>query len=173
MSLRLGMCGLYFHINAVLGLPEESVRLVGIADKTHPQGSIFYNPNVVPEELAKERKVPLYDNYMALLDGQDPDIVAVYCVDSEKADVIVEALQRGKHVVSDKPLDAQATLPLYRLLCTTFPPADRGPTCNAIGVLRGAGSAAEKKRAARDALSSLMGRLTVPKQTGGAPAGQP
>ena len=104
MSYKLGICGLYFHINAVMGLPEDKVKLAGIADKQHAEDNILFNPNVVPAEIAKEKNVPLYDNYMELLDKEDPDIVAVYCVDSEKSDIIIEALKRDKHVVSDKPL---------------------------------------------------------------------
>jgi len=104
MKYKLGICGLYFHINAVMELPEEKIELVGIADKKHAKDSIFFNPNVEPKKIAEDRNVPLYDNYMDLLDKEDPDIVAVYCVDSEKSDIIVEALKRNKHVVSDKPL---------------------------------------------------------------------
>ncbi|MDD5597277.1 MAG: Gfo/Idh/MocA family oxidoreductase [Victivallaceae bacterium] len=104
MKYRLGICGLYFHIGAVTGLPEDKVKLAGIADGKYPEDSIFFNPNVDPEKFAAERNVPLYGNYMELLDREDPDIVAVYCVDSQKSEVIIEALRRGKHVVADKPL---------------------------------------------------------------------
>jgi predicted dehydrogenase len=104
MTYKLGICGLYFHIGAVMGLPEDKVKLAGIADKQHAENSIFFNPNIDPEKFAKERNVPLYADYLELLDRENPDIVAVYCVDSQKSEIIIEALKRGKHVVADKPL---------------------------------------------------------------------
>jgi len=79
-------------------------------------------------------------------------------------------IHHAAHVMSGHPVDGAATLPSYRLLCTTFPPADRGPTCHAIGVLRSGAPAAEKKRAAKDALATLMSRLTVPSQGAAASA---
>lgn len=72
-------------------------------------------------------------------------------------------LHHAAQVMAGKPIDAAVTQPAYRLLCATFPPADRGPTCHAIGVLRSPTPPADKKQAAREALRELMSRLTVPR----------
>ncbi len=54
--------------------------------------------------------------------------------------------------------DREATLPFYRLLCTTFPPKERSAMCHAISVLVGPGAAADKKRTAAKALASFLQR---------------
>jgi hypothetical protein len=60
-----------------------------------------------------------------------------------------------------KPLDPTATLPHYRLLCTTFPVNERGPHCNAIALLRGA-DATDKRRVSTEALQSLLAEVAKP-----------
>jgi len=103
MPYRLAFAGLYFHVQCFLDREDERLQLVGIADRTYPPDSIFHNPGLDPEEVAKQRGVPLYDDPIRLLDEQEPDILAVYAVDNTKAGIIVEALRRGVHVVADKP----------------------------------------------------------------------
>jgi len=103
MPYKLAFAGLYFHVQCLLDRENERLRLVGIADRTYPADSIFHNPGLDPGEVAKQKGVPLYDDPGGLLDEQDPDILAVYGVDSAKAGIIVEALQRGIHVIADKP----------------------------------------------------------------------
>lgn len=55
-------------------------------------------------------------------------------------------------------IDMTATLPFYRLLCTTFPPKERSAMCHAISVMRGGGTAADKKRTAARALADFLQR---------------
>jgi hypothetical protein len=71
-------------------------------------------------------------------------------------------IQHAAVVSVGETVDAVATLPLYRLLCTTFPPADRGTSCNALAVLRSGGASSDRKRAAREALTMLLSQLTGP-----------
>ena len=82
-------------------------------------------------------------------------------------------IQHAAVVGVGESVDVVGTLPLYRLLCTTFPPADRGASCNALAVLRGAATSSDRKRAAREALSTLLAQLTGPPTdksgTGGGP----
>jgi tetratricopeptide (TPR) repeat protein len=55
-------------------------------------------------------------------------------------------------------IDKRATLPFYRLLCTTFPPKERSAMCHAVSSIRGSGAAADKKRTAAKALADFLQR---------------
>ena len=65
-----------------------------------------------------------------------------------------------------KEVDREATLPFYRLLCTTFSAKERGPSCNAITLLRGSAPASEKARLAKEALSAFV-KQALATATGG------
>jgi hypothetical protein len=69
-------------------------------------------------------------------------------------------VHHAAHAGAGKPLDATATLPFYRLLCTTFPVNERGPHCNAIALLRGTDAGADRKRVATEALQSLLAEIS-------------
>ena len=55
-------------------------------------------------------------------------------------------------------IDKRATLPFYRLLCTTFPLKDRSAMCHAVSIIRGSGAAVDKKRTAAKALADFLQR---------------
>lgn len=65
-------------------------------------------------------------------------------------------LHHAAAIALDEPLDADGTLPYYRLICTTYPSAQRGPICNAVALLRGGGPNADKKRMAEEAVSQFV-----------------
>lgn len=104
MQYKTGFAGFYFHVSALYGSRDQRLRMVGIADRVYPPEHIFYNPMSNPEKSAADKGIKLYDDFLSLLDAEDPDIVGVFAVDSAKADIIIEALRRNKHVMADKPL---------------------------------------------------------------------
>lgn len=104
MTYKLAIAGLYFHANYLLNMPDNRVKITALADKRHAKDSIFFNPERDPEEIAKQKGVKLYANPAEMIDQENPDIVGVCWIDSQKKDIIVEALKRNKHVISDKPL---------------------------------------------------------------------
>lgn len=104
MIYKTGFAGFYFHVSALYGSQDPRVRIVGIADRVYPPDHLFYNPDNNPEKAAESKGVKLYDDVTAMLDAEQPDIVGVFAVDATKADIIVEALRRNKHVIADKPL---------------------------------------------------------------------
>lgn len=57
------------------------------------------------ERLQAEGKVKItHDNYLAMLDSVECDVIAVGDYFAKRGSLIITALQRGKHVLSDKPI---------------------------------------------------------------------
>lgn len=104
MPYRIAFAGLYFHIGCLLDAGDPRLQVTAIADRVYPTEHLFHNPAVNPEVLAAERGVPLYRDWREMLDREKPDILAVYAVDAQKAEIICEGLHRNMHVIADKPL---------------------------------------------------------------------
>ncbi|TWD84671.1 putative dehydrogenase [Kribbella amoyensis] len=104
--IRLAVAGTaHPHVEYVLSelAHQPNVQLVGISE---------------PDPAAAQRytgglDVPTYTSHEELLDTHDVDAVAVCGEYGARADVVVAALQRGAHVLADKPL------------CTTLDDLDR------------------------------------------------
>jgi hypothetical protein len=84
-------------------------------------------------------------------------------------------LQHAAAIGAGRPLDKDASLPHYRLLCTTLPSKERGPWCNTLALLRGEGKA-DLPAVATQALdqfiaagSALLGRGAQPSPGPGRP----
>jgi len=88
--------------------------------------------------------------------GKQPDFVARWLGFGPELATTALLIHHAALLLADQPLDPAPTQPYYRLLCTTFPPAERGALCNTIGLLRSSTDAAGKKRAAKDALAALL-----------------
>ncbi|MBI4957082.1 MAG: hypothetical protein HY908_34020, partial [Myxococcales bacterium] len=91
-----------------------------------------------------------------------PDFVSRWLATSPELATAALLMHHAGHTLADQSFDALETLPYYRLLCTTYPPADRGPLCGSIAILRGGGSADDRKRSARAALEQLLGSPAAP-----------
>jgi hypothetical protein len=82
-------------------------------------------------------------------------------------------LHHAAAIALGEPLDDVGTLPFYRLLCTTFPSAQRGPICNAVSLLRGGGPDDDKKRVAREAVAKFVAEALRAAQPGRQPGPAP
>jgi predicted dehydrogenase len=100
-ALRVGVVGLGFagetHVKSYLQLPNvEVVALAGLEeDKLARLGAAYQIPHLYPE-------------YQALLARDDLDVVSVCVPNYLHAPVAVAALERGKHVLCEKPLARSA-----------------------------------------------------------------
>ncbi|MCC6522432.1 MAG: hypothetical protein IT373_07210 [Polyangiaceae bacterium] len=94
--------------------------------------------------------------------ARKPDFVSRWLATSPELATAALLMHHAGYTLADQSFDALETLPYYRLLCTTYPPADRGPLCGSIAILRGGGSADERKRSARAALEQLLGSPAAP-----------
>ncbi|NPV80086.1 MAG: Gfo/Idh/MocA family oxidoreductase [Firmicutes bacterium] len=98
MDIKIAVVGLahphiYDFLNEALGL--DGVRLTGIVEEdatTRLNASKRYG------------QVPAFETMDDLLESVDVDLIATAAVNNRKADIIVNALKKGKHVISDKPL---------------------------------------------------------------------
>jgi predicted dehydrogenase len=101
--LKLGIIGSTGHTNYVLnGLREHEheVVLAGIAP-----GSDGENIDSLQSKAFQARYQPkAYLNGMELLDQLQPDIVAIACHFHDHARYVIEALNRGIHVIVEKPV---------------------------------------------------------------------
>ncbi len=95
--LRVGVVGLGFagetHTNSYQQIPGvEVVALAGLeADKLAALGATYGIPH-------------LYDNYQELIARDDLDIVSVCVPNYLHAPIAIAALERGRHVLCEKPL---------------------------------------------------------------------
>lgn len=100
MSLRVGIVGLEpgthwtAYIAAVQELPD--VALAGVTLRAELM-------EAMRDRLA-EWGVPLYHNATELLDRESVQVLTLSTVPDQQAALVVEGLQRGLHVVADKPL---------------------------------------------------------------------
>jgi UDP-N-acetyl-2-amino-2-deoxyglucuronate dehydrogenase len=85
------------HIKAYLEFPERC-RIVALCD-------IFVEK---AEKVAKEfqLEVEIYDDYRKLLDDPDIDLISVCTPPYTHAEISVDALNTGKHVLVEKPMAA-------------------------------------------------------------------
>ncbi len=93
MVRKVGIVGGETHIGEVTGLAGEKLQIVAAA--------------VRPEQTEWAQKTfgcPVVHDYNELIDGYDPDIVAVANENDLHAEVILAALSAGKDVICDKPL---------------------------------------------------------------------
>jgi predicted dehydrogenase len=100
-KVRLGMIGFDGHPAEVLGqlrrLPD--VELVAYAvDGTDPATLASQQKN------AAVQKARRYDEYVAMLDGEKFDLVAVCNNDGRRANAILACAAKGLHVIAEKPL---------------------------------------------------------------------
>lgn len=82
------------HVDYILDEIDarDDIRLVGLSD---------------PDGTRSERgdaQTPRYADHRALIDAHHPDVVACFGVYGDRADVAVDALESGAHVIADKPL---------------------------------------------------------------------
>ncbi|MGQ9555762.1 MAG: Gfo/Idh/MocA family protein [Anaerolineae bacterium] len=90
---RIAIIGGETHIGEVTSLRDKSLEVAAVA--------------VRPEQVSWAEQVfgaPVYSDFREMLDAVPVDIVAVANENDRKAEVILEALRRGKHVIVDKPM---------------------------------------------------------------------
>jgi predicted dehydrogenase len=97
MSLRIAVMGFrHGHINAVWKAAGESPGLERVAccEEHEP----------TRRQLAGGDVAISHDDYGRMLDEVPCDVVAVGDYYGRRGEIIIEALRRGKHVISDKPI---------------------------------------------------------------------
>src|SRR5436190_20246811 len=95
-QMRFGLVGLGWAARSfqVPGLKQvPGATLVGACDNSAEQRSSF----------GRETGVETYENLEALLDGAAPDVVIVATPPDSHADLCVQALEGGAHVICEKP----------------------------------------------------------------------
>lgn len=99
--LRVAQIGAQGHFgDIVTGIPKvEGCSLVAVA-RSYPDE---------PVEQLKDRPAwnpdtKIFDNYRQMLDEVKPDIAAVFAPYAHNGQVSIEAVRRGCHVISEKPL---------------------------------------------------------------------
>ena len=80
------------HLAAIRDL--EGVELVGVCDVDEQRAT----------DTAAEHGVPLYADYRAMFDDLRPDVTHVCTPHDQHASVAVDAVERGIHVVLEKPI---------------------------------------------------------------------
>jgi predicted dehydrogenase len=95
---KIAVIGLV-HGHAWGHLPDmvkgESVKLVGITEK---------NPDLVAEAKKVAPGVPVYDDYIKMLDEVKPDIVWAFVENNRHAEVAKACAPRKVHMIFEKPL---------------------------------------------------------------------
>src|SRR4051794_24420739 len=86
------------HVRVLSNLP--SAQLVAVCDvKPDHAKSVLEKHNAPP--------VPIYDNFLTMLDKEKVDVVHIATPSGAHHDIAIEAMKRGKHVISEKPLEIQ------------------------------------------------------------------
>ncbi|MGI5819882.1 MAG: Gfo/Idh/MocA family protein [Armatimonadota bacterium] len=100
MDIRVGLIGLKGHQGTILNGVQamDNARLVGVCDDDQAKLD-----GVSGWASADEQTQTLTDP-AELLDAVEPHIVGVCGTDSERASIILEAAERGIHVIAEKPL---------------------------------------------------------------------
>lgn len=81
------------HIGEITALNGKELKIVGAA--------------VREEQIEQARdsfKTDIYTDFRKLLTEKNPDLVAVANENHKKAEVVLESLRRGCHVIADKPI---------------------------------------------------------------------
>lgn len=97
--IRIGVLGLHHdHIwdNLKELAPLANGKLVAAADPNEP----------LREQVKKEYGCNVYDDYKQMLEYDGIDAVYVYASNRDGADLAIEAANRGKHVMVEKPMAA-------------------------------------------------------------------
>jgi len=95
---QIGMQGHYSHI--IHGIPKiKDCQLVAVARST---------PDEPVEKLKRfpawNPQTRIYDDYRKMLDEIKPDVAAVFMPYARNSEANIEAVRRGCHVISEKPL---------------------------------------------------------------------
>lgn len=99
--MKLAIIGSYGHVGVLLGGIADcpDVELVAAA-RWGPDDPLGY----VGRHAAAPEGLPVYDDAETMLDAARPDVVGVCCPLFLNARASLAAVQRGCHVVSEKPL---------------------------------------------------------------------
>jgi len=118
--LRVGMVGARGHHNLAAGFGQTNlgIALVGVASdgcddaaREWVRSAPFCRPDT-----------PYFDDFTEMFDAVKPDVVSVGAQPARNAPAIIAALERGIHVVSDKPIaDSDDELDRIRALATSHP----------------------------------------------------
>lgn len=111
----LGSAGYTLHLPALEGIREHPV--VGAVD-----------PDAARRNRAAERfKVPVFEDFDAMLSAAKPELVIIGTPPSSHADYCLRALAAGAHVLCEKPFVWDTAQSCSNGVCTTstytFPPA--------------------------------------------------
>ena len=102
-TLRVAQIGRQGHFGDVMrGIPEiANCRLAAVA-RAWPDESI----EDLKRQPAWTPQTRIYDDYRKMLDEVKPDVVAVFAPYARNGEVNIEAVRRGCHVFSEKPIAA-------------------------------------------------------------------
>lgn len=95
--IRLGLAGIqhpHVQMAADEAVQRTDVRLVGLAEAEDDRR----------HRWAQRLGVPAYRTVSELIEAENVDVVAVGAANHDRAGIIVNALERGVHVISDKPM---------------------------------------------------------------------
>lgn len=98
MEIKIAMAGLaHGHGIGFLGsaLKDDSVSVTGFYDNENP---------VSAKEASKMFNAPVYNNLEELIKDSGANTLLTAAINSDKADIIVKAIDAGLNIVSDKPL---------------------------------------------------------------------
>ena len=96
MKLRVGLigCGAISirHFNAIKEIPEFELKAVSDIDEA------------TAKKAGEEQGVDYYTDNKKLLEREDIDLVSVCTPISTHTDISIQALESGKHVLTEKPV---------------------------------------------------------------------
>lgn len=90
---QIAIIGGETHIGEVTSLQGISIEVTGVS--VHPDQN---------EWAEKTFRAPVFHDFRRMLDQTPADIVAVANENDLKAEAVLEAVERGKHVIVDKPM---------------------------------------------------------------------
>ncbi len=101
VTLRVVQIGMQGHWGDIMiGMPDvPNCRLVAVA-RSYPDEPI----ERLEKQPAWRDETQVYEDYRKMLDEERPDIVAVFMPYAWNGPAILEAVRRGCHVLSEKPL---------------------------------------------------------------------
>jgi predicted dehydrogenase len=89
---------------AIIGLRHPHILSFASELKAVPAAQLVAVAEPEQELQGLLSGVPFYDDYRQMLERERPDVVGVATVNRDKGAVIAECLERGLHVIADKPL---------------------------------------------------------------------
>lgn len=87
------------HAHVKGALEAEGCKLVALCD-IRPQTF-----EKIKEKSPEAASVPFYTDFTEMLKNPDIDVVSICTPSGMHADMVIEALRAGKHVLSEKPMD--------------------------------------------------------------------